>query len=118
MATMPSSLAESAIEVLALQHAAGLGCFERVGRDGIPAAEQDVVERRQGTNSGSTDCVLFLGPEADVCHLAAPTRSEAIPRRGRRTPAMNVEATAPRPGVRTPSLPAAGAISRFVMAKD
>ena len=32
------------------------------------------------------------------------------PARAARTPAMKVEATAPRPGVRTPSLPAAGAI--------
>jgi hypothetical protein len=38
-----------------------------------------------------------------------------IPWRAAITPAMKVDATAPMPGVRTPSLPAAGAMSRAVM---
>src|ERR1043166_1170529 len=39
----------------------------------------------------------------------------AMPRRASSTPAMNVEATAPRPTHSTPSLPSAGAMGRAVL---
>jgi hypothetical protein len=59
--------------------------------------------------------VLLLGAEADVGHLGDRADGRMEPLRAAITPAMKVEATAPMPGVRTPSLPVAGAICRAVI---
>ena len=50
-----------------------------------------------------------------VAELETEPIGGAMPLRAAITPAMNVEATAPMPGVSTPSLPVAGGICRAVM---
>ena len=51
-------------------------------------------------------------------HLVIEPIGGCRPWRAAMTPAMKVDATAPMPGVRTPSLPVAGAICRAVMSDD
>ena len=61
-------------EVLLLQHATGAGCFERVGRDRVPATENDVVKRGEWNEVlDKRIASLFAGSKADVCHLADRT---------------------------------------------
>ena len=71
---MPSISLGDGVEVVALQHAGGLGRFHGVGRDRVPATEDDVVEL--GERHELLDeriAVLLLGAEADVGHLGHGT---------------------------------------------
>ena len=58
-------------EVLLLEHAAGVGGLQHVGRDGIPAAEDNVVQFGQRHElADERVAVLAATTQADVGHLA------------------------------------------------
>ena len=69
------------VQVGVVEHTGGASCFERVRRDRVPAAEDDVVEA--GQRHELTDhrvAILVLGAETDVRHLAdrADRRVQAL----------------------------------------
>jgi hypothetical protein len=93
------------LEVALLEHARLLGRRVGVVGDRVPRAEDEVVSSASGTKS------LMSGERLSVRlprRIVAIWVSEPIgcdsPRRTLSTPAMNVVATAPRPGVRIPEL--------------
>ena len=63
-------LSRQGTEVGLVQHAGGAGRLQGVGRDRIPAAEDDVVERRErGEVLDQRVATLFAATETDVGHL-------------------------------------------------
>ena len=93
----------------ALEHAGALGGHVGVVGERVPGAEHDVVEagERHEVLDHRRALVGALA-EADRVHLGERADRAACPRRTSSTPAMSVEATAPRPTVSTPRRPVAG----------
>ena len=105
-------LAADRREVALLEHARGAGGLERVGRDRVPAAEHEVVERSERHEVADQRVAALAPARRGGCGPSA-TPSRSAPRRcwrAVRTPAITVDDTAPRPGSSTPSFPVAGAI--------
>ena len=95
----------------ALEHAGPLGGHVGVVGERVPRPEHDVVEARRGARSrGSAGLRSSVRlPRRIVSIRASEPIGWARPRLTSSTPAISVEATAPRPTVRTPRRPSAGA---------
>ena len=97
------------VEQIALQHAGVARGGVHVVLEDVPAGEDEVVqagERKELFDLGRAAVGALA--QADGAHLRERADRAAMPLRTASTPATNVVATAPMPGIMTPSLPLAG----------
>ena len=117
--TMPSSSLEMALRSSEFSTPAVRAASSALGEIGSQPPNTRSSRLASGTNSrisGLRFCSFVPNRMWAIC-VIEPIGG-CRPCRAASTPAMNVEATAPMPGVRTPSLPVAGAICRAVMNDD
>ena len=97
-------------ELVAVEDLGGLGGVVEVAAEDVPAGEDEVVELGDGDEVlDERGCGRRCACRGGWCPSArVEPMGLARPRRTASTPAMSVVATAPMPGIMTPSFPVAG----------